>query len=105
MMQPLVRLNGLVSRCSHWRLASSSSSTEEDRYIQSSNVASMHFQPGLMRLAIPKLKDTCARYLAAVEPVAPSKEAFTNTQKLVEEFQRAGGIGEGKSLVIISSLS
>lgn len=55
----------------------------------------MHFQPGLFRLPIPKLEDTCARYLAALKPVVPNEEAFTKTQELVEDFKRAGGIGQG----------
>ena len=74
----------------------SSTSTENDRYIQQSNVPTMHFQPGLLRLPIPKLEDTCARYLAALQPVAPSKEAFANTQSLVQDFQGTGGIGHGR---------
>ena len=56
----------------------------------------MHFQPGMLRLPIPKVEDTCARYLAALQPVAPSDEAFVKTQELVQDFQRKGGIGHGK---------
>ena len=55
----------------------------------------MYFQPGLFRLPIPKLEDTCARYLAALQPVAPNEEAFANTKRLVEDFKREGGVGRG----------
>lgn len=74
----------------------STSSQEEDRYLQCSKLPTMHFQPGLLRLPIPKIEDTCARYLAALEPVAPSPEAFSKTQELVRDFQRSGGMGHGK---------
>ena len=60
----------------------------------------MHFQPGLLRLPIPKLDDTCARYLAALQPVAPSPEAFTRTQELVQDFQRSGGLGQGMKAMV-----
>ncbi|ORU94771.1 MAG: hypothetical protein A6F71_09620 [Cycloclasticus sp. symbiont of Poecilosclerida sp. M] len=56
----------------------------------------MHFQPGMLRLPIPKMEDTCARYLAALQPVAPSDEAFVKTQELVQDFQHKGGIGHGE---------
>ena len=55
----------------------------------------MHFQPGLFRLPIPKLENTCDRYLAALKPVTPNEEAFAKTQELVEGFRRAGGVGQG----------
>lgn len=61
----------------------------------------MHFQPGLLRLPIPKIEDTCARYLAALEPVAPSADAFTKTQELVQDFQRNGGMGHGNNLSVV----
>lgn len=73
--------------------AVSSSVSSEDRYIQHSQLPTMHFQPGLMRLPIPKLNDTCARYTAALQPVAPSPQAFTKAQEAVQDFQREGGIG------------
>lgn len=69
----------------------------DDRYIQTSKLPTMHFQPGLFRLTIPKLEDTCARYLAALKPVAPSEEAFAKTKGLVEDFKRDGGIGKGEA--------
>ena len=60
----------------------------------------MYFQPGLFRLPIPKLEDSCARYLAALKPVAPSEEAFAKTKDLVEDFKRAGGIGQGNFFIL-----
>lgn len=53
----------------------------------------MHFQAGLFRLAIPKLEDTCERYLSALKPVVQSESAYAVTQKFVEQFRQ--GIGKG----------
>ena len=64
----------------------SSVSEEEDRYLHISHLPTLHFQPGLLRLPIPKLADSCTRYLAALQPVAPSEEAFNTTKAVVEDF-------------------
>lgn len=55
----------------------------------------MYFQPGLFRLPIPKIEDTCNRYLAALKPVAPSDSAFSEAQKAVDSFRREGSVGQG----------
>ena len=52
----------------------------------------MHFQAGLPRLPIPKLENTCSRYLASQE-VMQDQEAFQKTKQLVEAFEK----GEGQS--------
>ena len=54
----------------------------------------LHFQPSLPRLPIPKLTDTCSRYLDALKPVT-SCEQFNRTQTIVTEFAKQGGQGEG----------
>ena len=54
----------------------------------------LHFQPSLPRLPIPKLEDTCSRYLDAVAPVT-SLEQFSKTEALVAEFLQEGGHGQG----------
>ena len=54
----------------------------------------LHFQPSLPRLPIPKLSDTCTRYLDAVRPVT-SSEVFSRTETVVTDFLRDGGEGEG----------
>lgn len=48
-------------------------------------------------MPIPKIEDTCARYLAALKPVAPSEQEFVTTQGLVEDFKHKGGIGQGNA--------
>lgn len=61
----------------------------------------MHFQPSLPRLPIPKLEDTCRRYLDALRPLL-SQDQYQRTEKIVKEFGRSGGDGEGKFLVPVS---
>ena len=77
-------------------------STEDDRYIQHSKLPTMYFQPGLFRLPIPKLEDTCARYMAALQPVVSSEEAYAATQRLMEDFKRVGGVGRGNNTIIVA---
>jgi carnitine O-palmitoyltransferase 2 len=64
-----------------------------ERYIQTTRVPTLHFQPSLPRLPIPKLEDTCSRYLDALTPVT-SDEQLSRTRSIVAEFRRAGGEGE-----------
>ncbi|KAL6463584.1 hypothetical protein MHYP_G00279750 [Metynnis hypsauchen] len=50
-------------------------------------------QESLPKLPVPPLKQTCDRYLAALEPIVDS-EMLKNSQELVKEFQAQGGVGE-----------
>lgn len=63
------------------------------QYWQRSQIPSMHFQKSLPRLPIPKLEQTCERYLNSQEPLL-SNEAFQRTEKYVSEFRH----GPGKNL-------
>lgn len=67
--------------------------SEDERYIQTTRVPTLHFQPSLPRLPIPGLKDTCTRYLDALAPVT-SPEQFSRTQSIVSDFGGEGGDGE-----------
>uniref|UniRef100_A0AAQ4R334 Carnitine O-acetyltransferase n=1 Tax=Gasterosteus aculeatus aculeatus TaxID=481459 RepID=A0AAQ4R334_GASAC len=53
---------------------------------------SLVHQEGLPKLPVPPLKQTCERYLAALEPIV-SEEELEYTRKLVKEFL-TGGVGE-----------
>lgn len=53
----------------------------------------MHFQKSLPRLPIPRLDETCAKYLRALEPTMKPEE-LANTTKLVKDFE----VGRGKGL-------
>ncbi|XP_070689556.1 carnitine O-acetyltransferase-like [Pempheris klunzingeri] len=53
---------------------------------------SLAHQEGLPKLPVPALKQTCERYLAALEPIV-SEEELEYTRQLVQEFLK-GGVGE-----------
>ena len=55
----------------------------------------MHYQASLPRLPVPKLADSCSRYLNAVRPMVDGPQ-FQETEKIVAEFQRQGGNGESR---------
>ncbi|KAI4875769.1 hypothetical protein NFI96_024285 [Prochilodus magdalenae] len=50
-------------------------------------------QESLPKLPVPPLKQTCDRYLAALEPIVDA-EQLKHTQELVDQFQAPGGVGE-----------
>lgn len=55
-------------------------------YIQRSKIPTMHFQPSLPRLPIPKLELTCERYLAAQKPLLID-EYYRKTEDNVIHFR------------------
>ncbi len=48
-----------------------------------------HFQKSMPKLPIPKLEDTCARWLAAVTPLAASPSELAPTTEAVRSFQHS----------------
>lgn len=70
-----------------------SSSSEDHRYIEpKTKVHTYHFQDSLPRLPIPKLEDTCRRYLDAQKPLL-TPEQYEDTKRLVDKFQKREGPG------------
>ncbi|XP_071561686.1 carnitine O-palmitoyltransferase 2, mitochondrial [Temnothorax nylanderi] len=65
----------------------------EYQYIQISKVPTLHFQASLPRLPIPKLEDSCRRYLNAQKPLLNNEE-LQNTSSCVSKFLTS----EGQSL-------
>lgn len=82
-------------------LYSSKSDFNGDKYIQRSIVPTYHYQPSLPRLPIPKLEDTCRRYLNS-QKVILSPEGFKDTEKLVEDFKKHEG--QGKKVYNVKNL-
>lgn len=60
------------------------------QFLQKSMIPTMHFQPSLPRLPIPKLELTCERYLAAQRPLLIN-EAYTKTEANVNQFKSTSG--------------
>lgn len=50
-------------------------------------------QEALPTLPVPPLQQTLDRYLLALQPIL-CEEELDQTQKLVEEFRKPGGVGE-----------
>ncbi|XP_014488998.1 PREDICTED: carnitine O-palmitoyltransferase 2, mitochondrial-like [Dinoponera quadriceps] len=65
----------------------------EHQYIQISKIPTLHFQASLPRLPIPKLEDTCRRYIDAQKPLLDDKK-LQNTSSCVSKFLA----NEGQSL-------
>lgn len=59
-------------------------------YVQETVIPTFHFQRSLTRLPIPKLEDSLARYLAAVEPVVTPSQ-LAETREAVRAFASSDG--------------
>lgn len=68
----------------------SKSSSSEYQFIQRTTVPMMHFQPSLPRLPIPKLENTCERYLASLKPLL-DQESFDKSSGIVKSFETTIG--------------
>lgn len=63
----------------------------DNQFIQTSRIPTLHFQPALPRLPIPKLESTCERYLAAQKPLHSDKE-YRLIEAKVNKF--CNGVGQ-----------
>lgn len=60
------------------------------QFMQRTTVPMLHFQPSLPRLPIPKLENTCDRYLASLKPLLDA-ESFDKSSTIVKDFQQNVG--------------
>uniref|UniRef100_A0AAV1TL97 Choline/carnitine acyltransferase domain-containing protein n=1 Tax=Peronospora matthiolae TaxID=2874970 RepID=A0AAV1TL97_9STRA len=67
-------------------------------YVQDTIVPTFHFQKSLPRLPIPKLEDSLARYLAALEPVV-TRPQLAETERAVRAFMRGVGPDLQRALI------
>ena len=70
----------------------------EYQFLQRSLVPTDVFQKSLPHLPIPKLEDTCHRYLASQKPLL-STESYETTEKLVKAFMTGQGAQIHKTLL------
>ncbi|XP_056319150.1 carnitine O-acetyltransferase-like [Danio aesculapii] len=86
MLRLLIRTSARTDLVKHCRLLSPMP------VVQVSDRSLLH-QESLPKLPVPPLKQTCARYLALLEPLI-SEEEMAHTCKLMDEFLQPGGVGE-----------
>lgn len=72
--------------------------SSEYQYLQISKVPTLHFQASLPRLPIPKLEDTCRRYLNAQKPLLNNKE-LQYTASCISKFLANEGQSLQKQLI------
>lgn len=63
-----------------------------------SKVPSMHFQPSLPRLPIPKLESSCQKYLIAQQPLI-TQQKLCDIESLIKHFLKEDGPKLQKELV------
>lgn len=91
----LVRVRRAAGRCSRsltrcrWQQGGRRFGTS-DGYLHRSKVPTMHYQASLPRLPIPKLEDSCNKYLYFLEPLV-TPEQFQQSSKAVQEFLSGAG--------------
>lgn len=61
------------------------------QFLQESPVPSDKFQASLLKLPIPKLEDTCKRYLLSQRPLIEDDAEFAALEAKVEEFKSKDG--------------
>nr|XP_050847031.1 carnitine O-palmitoyltransferase 2, mitochondrial [Vespula vulgaris] len=72
--------------------------SDDYQYIQLSKVPTMHFQPSLPRLPIPKLESSCQKYLIAQQPLI-TQEKLCHVECLITNFLKEDGPKLQKELI------
>ncbi|XP_063994759.1 carnitine O-palmitoyltransferase 2, mitochondrial-like isoform X2 [Diachasmimorpha longicaudata] len=83
-------MEGISTLLSYILPGHSRSVTADYQFLQQSWLPTMHFQASLPRLPVPKLEDTCKKYLTTQKTIL-SPEEFQQTARNVDEFQLKEG--------------
>ena len=71
--------------------------SDKYQFLHKSPVHTLKFQKSLPRLPIPKLEDTCKRYLESQKAITDDQEVFDNTVALVNNFKENEGVRNTKN--------
>ena len=66
--------------------------SDKYQFLHKSPVHTLKFQNSLPRLPIPKLEDTCKRYLESQKAITDDPEVYSNTQTIVNNFMQNEGV-------------
>ena len=62
------------------------------QFLEKSSIPTLKFQKSLLRLPVPKLEDTIARYLSALQPIIPDEQQYAHTVRIANAFKSGDGI-------------
>ena len=66
--------------------------SEEYQLLHKSPVHTLKYQRSLPRLPIPKLEETCKRYLDSQKAITDDVDAYKKTESLVSDFMKTHGV-------------
>ena len=72
--------------------------SDKYQFLHKSPVHTLKFQASLPRLKIPKLDETCKRYLDSQKAITDDPEVFKNTESIVTDFMKSEGVSNKKKL-------
>ena len=73
--------------------------SEKYQFLHKSPVHTLKFQKSLPRLPIPKLEDTCKRYLDSQKAITDDPEVYANTVSIVDDFMKKEGVSNIKNYI------
>ena len=68
--------------------------SQKYQFLHKSPVHTLKFQKSLPRLKIPKLEDTCKRYLESQKAITDDPDVFNNTVAIVNDFMENEGVSK-----------
>ena len=68
--------------------------SDKYQFLHRSPVHTLKFQKSLPRLPIPKLEDTCKRYLDSQKAITDNPDVFNKTVAIVSNFMKNEGVSK-----------